>query len=85
MMADIDHFKRVNDEHGHQVGDSTLREVARRLSSAIRGEDVIARYGGEEFAILGREAEEPEATVLAERLRLAVADEVSTPDHPSFA
>ena len=44
---------------------------------------MIARYGGEEFAILGREAEEPEATILAERLRLAVADELSTPDHPS--
>lgn len=82
MMADIDHFKRVNDEHGHQVGDSTLREVARRLSSAIRGEDVIARYGGEEFAILAREAEELEATTLAERLRLAVAHEPSTADQP---
>ena len=82
MIADIDHFKRVNDEHGHQVGDATLREVARRLSSSIRGEDVIARYGGEEFAILCRDAEELEATILAERLRLAVAHDLSTPDQP---
>ena len=80
MMADIDHFKRVNDQHGHQVGDATLQEVATLLSSAVRAEDVIARYGGEEFAILSRDAEEPEATILAERLRLVVAEAPSTPD-----
>ena len=80
MMADVDHFKRVNDERGHQVGDATLNEVARRLSSEIRGEDVLARYGGEEFAILCRDTEEVQAKSLAERLRRAVAQELSTAD-----
>ena len=80
MMADVDHFKRVNDERGHQVGDATLNEVARRLSSEIRGEDVLARYGGEEFAILCRDTEEVQAKSLAERLRRAVAQEPSTAD-----
>jgi two-component system, cell cycle response regulator len=83
MMADVDHFKRVNDERGHQVGDATLREVARRLSLTIRGEDVLARYGGEEFAILCRDMEEAQARTLAERLRRAVAHELS-PDGPAF-
>jgi diguanylate cyclase (GGDEF)-like protein len=82
MMADLDHFKRVNDERGHQVGDATLREVARRMSAALRGEDVIARYGGEEFAILCRDLEEPQATILAERLRQAVARELSCDEAP---
>jgi diguanylate cyclase (GGDEF)-like protein len=77
LLADLDHFKRVNDEQGHQAGDATLREVARRMSSALRGEDVIARYGGEEFAILCRDPEEPQAKILAERLRHAVAHELS--------
>ena len=83
MMADVDHFKRVNDERGHQVGDATLREVARRLSLTIRGEDVLARYGGEEFAILCRDMEEPQARILAERLRRAVPHELF-PDGPAF-
>jgi len=77
MIADIDHFKRVNDEHGHQIGDATLREVARRLAATIRGEDVIARYGGEEFAILCRGTDEEQARKVGERLRLAVAGELA--------
>ena len=81
MMADLDHFKRVNDEHGHQVGDAILRDVARRMSSALRGEDVIARYGGEEFAILCRDLDEPQATILATRLRQSVAHAPSGEDH----
>ena len=80
MLADIDHFKRINDERGHQVGDATLREIARRLSLVLRAEDVIARYGGEEFAILCRNTGEQQAAALADRLRLVTADELSLPD-----
>jgi two-component system cell cycle response regulator len=84
MMADVDHFKRVNDERGHQVGDATLREVARRLSAEIRGEDVLARYGGEEFAILCRDMAEAQAKILSERLRLAAAHDLATADDSPF-
>jgi diguanylate cyclase (GGDEF)-like protein len=69
VMLDIDHFKRINDEYGHQVGDQVIRAVADRLRATLRGTDRLGRYGGEEFAVLI-----PEATPdLAERLRLAVA------------
>ena len=80
LMVDLDHFKRINDEHGHQTGDTVLREIARRLSSAMRAEDVVTRFGGEEFAIICRSTGEAEAKVLAERLRVTIADEISTPD-----
>jgi two-component system cell cycle response regulator len=75
LMIDVDHFKRINDRHGHLAGDEVLRLVARRIGGAVRGSDVAARYGGEEFVILlpatGREA----GGLLAERIRRAVADE----------
>jgi two-component system, cell cycle response regulator len=80
MLADIDHFKRINDERGHQVGDATLREIARRLSLVLRAEDVVARYGGEEFAILCRNTGEQQAAALADRLRLVSADELCLAD-----
>ena len=51
-MADIDHFKRINDEHGHPVGDAVLRDVAYAMRSELRAFDLIYRLGGEEFAIL---------------------------------
>jgi two-component system cell cycle response regulator len=82
MIADIDHFKRVNDERGHPVGDATLREVARRMAAALRGEDVLARYGGEEFAILCRDVEGPDAKLLAERIRGAAAHELEQAGRP---
>jgi diguanylate cyclase (GGDEF)-like protein len=73
MMIDIDRFKRVNDEYGHQVGDEVIRAVAGRLRQAVPGGDLLGRYGGEEFALLVR-ADAVESTRIAERLRLAVAD-----------
>ncbi|MCC6897490.1 MAG: diguanylate cyclase [Polyangiaceae bacterium] len=72
ILADIDHFKRVNDEHGHQVGDEVLRSVATTLMRSVRKADVVARYGGEEIAIVLTNTGTAGAFVLAERLRAAV-------------
>jgi diguanylate cyclase (GGDEF)-like protein len=72
VFADIDHFKKLNDEHGHLAGDEVLAAVARVMTTTIRAEDVLARYGGEEFAIICREIEADGARALAERLRAAV-------------
>ena len=72
VMADIDHFKRLNDTHGHLTGDAVLRAVARRLAESLRSPDLIARYGGEEFAILLPQTATKEGLRIAERLRLSV-------------
>jgi diguanylate cyclase (GGDEF)-like protein len=72
IMFDIDHFKRVNDAHGHLAGDEVLREVAALVSRLIRTEDVFARYGGEEFVVLARGIEHGNAARFAERIRTAV-------------
>ena len=72
MIGDLDHFKLVNDVHGHLVGDEVLREVAGTLRSALRTFDYIYRYGGEEFVVLLPGSREAEAIATAERLRLAV-------------
>jgi two-component system cell cycle response regulator len=74
VMCDIDHFKRVNDEYGHQVGDEVLIECADRLTQGLRlGLDWLARVGGEEFAAVLPETTEEEALRIAERLRARVA------------
>jgi len=72
-LADVDHFKRFNDEHGHDVGDAVLKSVANSLRSALRKTDLVARWGGEEFLILlcGIDAATGEA--ILEKLRAAVA------------
>ncbi len=72
IIFDIDHFKRVNDSHGHLAGDEVLREVAALVSRLIRAEDVFARYGGEEFVVLARGIEQDNAVRFAERIRGAV-------------
>jgi diguanylate cyclase (GGDEF)-like protein len=74
LLIDIDHFKQVNDRHGHLVGDEALRAVATILRSAIRAKDVIGRFGGEEFVIALPDTGLDEATVTADRLRNAVAN-----------
>ena len=74
LVLDIDHFKRINDAHGHQAGDRVLRELAARLVASIRGGDVIARYGGEEFVVLLRNTSVEAVPETAERLRRAVGD-----------
>jgi diguanylate cyclase (GGDEF)-like protein len=74
IMVDIDHFKRINDTHGHPVGDEVIRVVADRLRQAARDSDVLGRYGGEEFALVTPETG-ASATKLAERLREIVCAE----------
>jgi len=72
-LVDLDHFKQVNDVHGHQAGDEVLVRAAASLGSAARGSDQLARYGGEEFVLLLPGAGPAEALEVAERLRQAVA------------
>jgi len=72
LMIDIDHFKRLNDTHGHAVGDEVLRSVAGAIASAVREDDVPARYGGEEFAVLLRNPSRAVAEGIGERVRSAV-------------
>jgi diguanylate cyclase (GGDEF)-like protein len=73
-MLDVDHFKAVNDRHGHDVGDEVLAEVAVRLRSAIRADDLLVRYGGEEFLIVLPRAEAGRAWEVAERMRVRLGD-----------
>jgi diguanylate cyclase (GGDEF)-like protein len=72
LMVDVDHFKRINDVHGHAAGDRVLVEVGRRLASAVRGADLVARWGGEEFLVFAPGVEGPELDQLAERVRVAI-------------
>ena len=74
LMVDLDHFKDINDTHGHLVGDEALREVARLLQSGVRNVDIVARYGGEEFAIVLPETSNEGAVAFAERVRERVAE-----------
>jgi diguanylate cyclase (GGDEF)-like protein len=74
VMLDIDHFKHVNDTHGHLVGDEVLREFGVRIQAVCRDDDMLARYGGEEFCLMLSATEREEALAMAERCRLAIAD-----------
>jgi two-component system, cell cycle response regulator len=73
VMLDIDHFKKVNDEHGHQAGDYVLRNLAKVLNQQVREYDTFARFGGEEFIFLLRNVGLDNAVVFAERIRRKVA------------
>ena len=72
LMVDVDHFKRVNDHHGHAAGDRVLVEVARRLGAAMRADDLVARWGGEEFLVFAPNVDGAELDQLAERVRVAM-------------
>jgi two-component system cell cycle response regulator len=74
VMVDIDHFKRLNDTHGHQAGDEALRVLANRLAAVCRNIDTLARYGGEEFAVILPGSPPSAAAVTGERLRRAAAE-----------
>jgi diguanylate cyclase (GGDEF)-like protein len=73
MLLDIDHFKRINDTHGHSVGDLILRAVADVLRECTRGQDLVARYGGEEFILALPTCSPAQATERAERIRERVS------------
>jgi two-component system, cell cycle response regulator len=73
VRVDVDHFKSINDTHGHQAGDEVLAEVARRLTGAVRGGDELARWGGDEFVAILPGTDKPGAQRAAERLRAAIA------------
>jgi diguanylate cyclase (GGDEF)-like protein len=73
MVLDLDHFKKLNDAHGHAAGDAVLRAVADSLSASVRPADALARTGGEELVVISLVSDPAEASALAERLRRAVA------------
>jgi len=82
-MIDIDHFKPINDTHGHPFGDSVIQRVAAALKQMSRTGDVVCRYGGEEFAVILRDTPAPGAATLAERMRRAMAElEVAASNQP---
>jgi two-component system, cell cycle response regulator len=73
LVLDIDHFKSINDTHGHDAGDDVLREFALRIKRSIRGIDLACRYGGEEFVVIMPETDMAVGTMVAERLRRRIA------------
>lgn len=72
ILCDIDHFKIINDRHGHDVGDKVIRAVAAQLRDAVRDTDALGRWGGEEFLIILPDTDGAEARILAERIRAAI-------------
>lgn len=82
VMIDIDNFKCVNDEHGHDVGDIVLKETARIMQASIRASDEVCRLDGEEFLIICKNTDESECQVVAERVRAAM--EANVVMHPGF-
>ena len=82
LMLDIDFFKRINDTHGHGVGDQALQSVAQRISAPLRNGDLCARFGGEEFVVLLPSTGSAQACEVAERIRLAVAESPLATDPP---
>ncbi|XHS79399.1 diguanylate cyclase domain-containing protein [Burkholderiaceae bacterium UC74_6] len=81
LMVDIDHFKHVNDEHGHAAGDAVICEVARRLSGAVRTGDLVVRWGGEEFIVFAPVATHEQVQALAARVLESVGHTpIATPD-----
>jgi diguanylate cyclase (GGDEF)-like protein len=73
ILIDVDHFKRINDSHGHQAGDAVLQQIGTLLQRSVRTEDVVARYGGEEFGVLARGIDVSGAQAFAERIRTVIA------------
>ena len=81
LMVDLDHFKRINDAHGHARGDTVLRETTRAIQSMLRADDIVGRFGGEEFVVLLPGADLRQALGAAERCRAAV-ERMDVPDAP---
>jgi diguanylate cyclase (GGDEF)-like protein len=83
-MVDLDHFKRLNDAHGHAAGDNALRLFARTISSGIRDGDLFARYGGEEFVLVFSNLSVLEAVEAIDRQRILLAGAVAATAGPGF-
>ncbi len=75
IMLDVDHFKKINDQHGHAAGDDVLKQLANSVRSGLREVDLAARFGGEEFVILLPQTDKEGALILAERLRKSIAQD----------
>lgn len=84
VMLDIDHFKRLNDTFGHQIGDEVLRQVARVLMAEIRAGDLACRYGGEEFTLILPEAQPADAAIRVDHVREAIANHPMTTGQRSY-
>jgi diguanylate cyclase (GGDEF)-like protein len=83
VLLDLDHFKQVNDVHGHAAGDAVLEEAARRMKASMRGYDQVGRYGGEEFLIVAPGCGPQDSLTLAERVRGSIGSEaMQTPQGP---
>jgi len=74
LMLDVDHFKSVNDTHGHQAGDRVLGDISHRVLDTVNGTDIVARWGGEEFVIMLRDCGLDEAMAIAEKIRTQIAN-----------
>jgi two-component system, cell cycle response regulator len=74
-LADVDHFKSINDTYGHAAGDAVLQEAARRMTASVRPYDTVGRYGGEEFLIIVPSSDELGTAALAERIRAAISSQ----------
>ena len=75
ILADVDHFKKVNDTYGHQVGDAVLKKVAEIMRATLRPYDIVGRFGGEEFVIVIPNCDAAAANEIAERIRVRVMEE----------
>lgn len=85
VVGDLDHFKQINDQYGHDVGDFVLREVAKTLKSLVRTEDLIVRWGGEEFLMLLVDTDLKGAQILAEKIRQKIASSYFSTDQGRLA
>ena len=81
LMVDLDHFKRINDAHGHALGDRVLRHTTHAIQSTLRSDDIVGRFGGEEFVVLLPGADLKQALGAAERCRIAI-EQMEVPDAP---
>lgn len=84
LMLDLDHFKAINDNYGHEMGNRVLKATARHLSQTVRDVDIVARYGGEEFTVICPQTTGEEAGLLAERIRRALPDNARIAEVPQL-
>jgi len=85
VLLDIDHFKQINDNHGHELGDRVLRRVADSITACVRGSDIASRWGGEEFLVLMPNTSLVDAQFVAERIRQRIKDEAGRVDDTALA